>query len=883
MAITFNTGVDITEGTTTFADLFSDDDARTTYYRLWTGDVTPQGQVIEGSVVETDLGGGWVTAENLDTLLVTGDQAGHNTLYVQTYNPRIGKGEWANDTGFDFPEAQDLEMTFDTSVAITEDMPLDQVFSFTAPSGVDNDEIWFQFKVDGENIDTDLGFGWVRGDNLANEMFLKEYTGGELTVLPYYDGAKQIAETGTWDVPAGGDSFTLTESDAVVTANTSTGVSPEDATFTDGDDTVEGVNKLTGDTILQDGSTADNDTLTAYVSAAQTPLITNVENIEIQSTADAASLDFANITGAKNLEIAGTTDFGALNFVQDGSILTTLTSASDVTLTTAENAADDDEFDLAVNGAEGSITLADGGGGNAADVIVNLASEGTATNELELDADPADIVVSELNITGSADLELAANPNTGSAIDLSAQVVDASEHEGELSLVTDATGAIDAEDWDGVDNLVLTGTYNNTISNLAADVTVVSTSDDTLVGIANQDGVTEQDVLLGSATDAALTVTTLTANDVDTLNIATDDTEMDGTDRDHTVGTLNGTSLQSLNVTAAEEAPFVLTNAYTTRDGVAGDRAFTATFDGEGDTTLTGGITSGTGIDTITIEASGAGDRDLGTLTTTDMSDGGSVTITGDSDVTVDDIVDTGATSKTIDLNSDAAVTIADMNFDITAGETSTINSESTDGTGGVNEVTDASNIAFLTAGGSTLEITGNQDLKIGTDTAGTELALGAIDGEENTLDASAFTGDLELYTARDNTAGTSETQTIKLGTADSTVSLIGDSGDATDDVFSVVFSEDGLGTVEIANFSVTNVEDVLDFSAYSENQGTFALAGGEATLTMDGGDYDGETITFEDNADGDAVGTSDLFEGEITLSGVSTADLEAANFNDFA
>ncbi|MFW5993324.1 MAG: serine protease, partial [Desulfohalobiaceae bacterium] len=85
MAIDFNTGVDISEGTS-FADFFEDTSEDTSYYRLWTGEIDDDGNVVDGSVVDTDQGGGWVAAEDLASLEVSTEQFGHNTLYVQPYS-----------------------------------------------------------------------------------------------------------------------------------------------------------------------------------------------------------------------------------------------------------------------------------------------------------------------------------------------------------------------------------------------------------------------------------------------------------------------------------------------------------------------------------------------------------------------------------------------------------------------------------------------------------------------------------------------------------------------------------------------------------------------------------------------------------------------------
>jgi hypothetical protein len=843
-------------------------------------------------------------------------------------------------------------------------------------------------------------------------------------------------EEGYWEynLPVEGNSFTFIAADAILTNDLSVNVDPEDTFLTDADDTINALTFLGNNVYVEDISQDDADVLNATVGAAITPTIINIEEIEVRSTANAASLDFGAIEGAQLVTLTGTRDFDALNFVQDGSVEAVLTTNQTFTVTGNDAAAATDSYKLSVEGSTGTtggFTITAGAGAGAVGEI-DLESNGSAKNIITLDTAAGNYTgVTNLNLMGTADLDIttdflatteidatglggvlglnlkgaainaaandlaenvdgevdiltltdfgdnagnlvetadiegltevrlsstntsdqaidvgvadgvevslvqadggagenvvivvdgadtdndadltynvggaaavvagtltaaniqnltinsvgsAANSITGATTNvlenlmvtadqdftatsfsvfdgtdtttdifnimtagdsdialgtittdsevngvvlensgegdrtftlddagelknatrgegvtvegdgtgdvvitdaqatpgtiINALAVDGSDYAGDLYLATAAGAqAIDADDFTGVAGILLTGTYNQTISNLAANTTVITTSaTDTLIGITNKTGVTEQDFLMKRAADGTQTVTTFTANSVTTLNITTDDeNQTAGTFDAHTITTLNATKLVTLNIDAAEDAPFVLGGgAYTTRDGVAGSRDFYVNIEGDGAATLTTGLTSGDGIDTIEINADGEGARNLGAISTTDMSNGGSVTVTGDSDVTITNIIDTGATSISYNLNSDGDITVEDMNVDIVAGQTVTINSESSDGEG-ENEITDAVNIAFLTAGASTLEITGNQDLVIGTiGTAGTYLGLGALDGDENTLDASAFTGALTVGLTRDPTASaSSDTQTVKIGTGDTEI-----------------------------------------------------------------------------------------------------------------
>jgi hypothetical protein len=318
--------------------------------------------------------------------------------------------------------------------------------------------------------------------------------------------------------------------------------------------------------------------------------------------------------------------------------------------------------------------------------------------------------------------------------------------------------------------------------------------------------------------------------------------------------------------------------------------------DGAGDVTLTGGITSGANLDEIVLSADGEGTKDFGAITATAQADLGEVTFTGASDIVVDDIVDNmttnSTTQKTVNFNGDGDAAIADMNITVDDTTTYTINSESTDGTG-ENVVATAVNIAFGDGVGgpdaSTLEITGNQDLTLGTiGTAGTYLGLGADDGDTDTLDASAFTGALTVGLARDTTAGTSEEQTVKLGTGDAEITIDDDSDAATDDFFTFVVGEDGItGDVQITNFALDHAtfsEDNIDFTALTETVGATTYDNSTGVVAINGGS---DTVTFavedyDNDGNDDLVGTSSLFDGEVVILGsadLALDDIAASNF----
>ncbi|EFI34177.1 hypothetical protein Dthio_PD1525 [Desulfonatronospira thiodismutans ASO3-1] len=187
--IEFHTDVDISLETS-FADLFTDEDDTSTWYQIWTGEMDEEG-VVQGSLVDTEEGGGWVRAEDLNNLLFTADQDGHNTVYVQSYSPEQGKGDWQHNDWqesryFDSPEFPEAvlhsfpsqvmqanpDIEFNTDLNVTAGVTtFDELF--TDP---DESVVWYQLwtgKIDAEGefikgsfVDTPAGRGWIEASDL---------------------------------------------------------------------------------------------------------------------------------------------------------------------------------------------------------------------------------------------------------------------------------------------------------------------------------------------------------------------------------------------------------------------------------------------------------------------------------------------------------------------------------------------------------------------------------------------------------------------------------------------------------------------------------------------------------------------------------------------
>lgn len=510
--------------------------------------------------------------------------------------------------------------------------------------------------------------------------------------------------------------------------------------------------------------------------------------------------------------------------------------------------------------------------------------------------------------------------------------VDGTEYTGgEINVVANTAANINAENFSGINSIMLTGdVYDHAISNLGADIDVVATwsgAANTKVEIANATGVTEQTVVLQSDLNAPLTVTALNlGTNITTLNLVTDDENVAAA-QNHSVTTLAAGKLEVLNIEAAEDAPFVMGD-YTTRALATGTGTFTINTSGAGAVTtgdlkndsriedvhinhdaeglltvakFTGNDTrdnnlhlDGTGnikfteidvsatVDNIVIAANNEGTLEIVTLNIENIEN--SATITGSTDVNISTALALGADADgiSVNLNSDADVTIAAITGNIETNKDITLNSESIDGEG-VNTIT-APGADILSEDASTLIITGNQELVIGA--AASRLTMAAANGDEATLDASAFTGELSVFLTRIDDGGGADVQTINIGTGNTLIDIDDKGDNATHDTYMFVFTDDGIGEVDIVNFSAAaeaGVEgnDVLDFTAFTaETAGTFAEDAGVVTLTFAN---DAGVITFENDEDGNAVGTSALFnDGSVTLTGVSAAHLAAGNFEGF-
>jgi hypothetical protein len=609
----------------------------------------------------------------------------------------------------------------------------------------------------------------------------------------------------------------------------------------------------------------------------------NIQNLSVNSTghADGNSVNVFTTAALESLTVNAEVDFEN----SDG-----VGTAGTISMAAGEAAGTYDTFTVATSG-EADIDLGDlTTAANINQIAFSSEGEGdrafTVAAETGLKTDIGDDEAG-VDITGAGTGTVTVGA-TGTI--LNTLRVDGASYAGTVEVLAGTAADIDADNFAGVDFLSLNDDYGTkTISNLDAEVTVKIVAEQNATNTTTISGsTTSRDILLALTPAATTTMgaDTLQIDDAKTINFTTENTHTAGTTQTYTVtGLATPGAVNTININAAEDANFVLTNAHTTFAGSAGNRTFTLNMDGAGDVDLDG-ITSGANLDEIVLSASGEGTKDFGTITATDQADSAAVTFTGASDIVVDDIVDNmttnSTTQKTVNFNGDGDAAIATMNITIEAGSTYTINSESTDATG-ENDIADASNIAFDTAAG-TLEITGNQGLIVGS---GTGLGMLTANGVENTVDASAFTGELELNLVRAGDTAT-DNQTVKVGTGDTDINLNAVAS-INEDHYTFEFSEDGIAEVTIENFSLTsgtNELDVLDFTnlttgnaaaaSYTASTGVVAFTGVDDTVTF-------AVEDFDNDGNDDLVGTSSLFDGKVIILGsvddLALTDLALANF----
>lgn len=466
--------------------------------------------------------------------------------------------------------------------------------------------------------------------------------------------------------------------------------------------------------------------------------------------------------------------------------------------------------------------------------------------------------------------------------------INAADFAGTTAVTTDATtGAINAANFTGVDELIYTGNRaDDGVTNLGAGTVVVSTAETaTLVAIGNRTGVTENTVKFAHDAGVAA-ITTLTANNAATLNIVTDQGERTAAEA-MTVGTLNATSATEINITADEFASVALTNEYTTLTPGVGKRDVVFNLTGDGAIDLVGGITA-TALDTLTINASGDGARAIGTLTASDLISGSELRLTGDQDLLIDALTIVAADGEIVKMSGSGDITITATTA-TTVADAKTLTFDLTS-IAGVETVTftNASTVDIGLA--STIAISGNKDVVIGSSSA-TGLIMGATGSahDDSILDASGLSGDLTAFIL-DNAGADGDVATIKLGTGESTISLSGATATTAarvvdDAVFTILFNGEGIADTSITGYLTSSTSsahrDILSFDGFG-----FGTADEIVSISASRSVVENATnvqiLEITDvGSNLEITSLTGAFEGTITLVGISNiGDLLIGNFD---
>lgn len=424
------------------------------------------------------------------------------------------------------------------------------------------------------SIDTGSEVVAYRGDDAAasGRAFLSPITADEASIptQAQVDAAiKAIVD----DAPSGnvGETF-------ILTANTT----PYD-TFvgTTKDDTFKAAASTLQDNDVLDGG-AGNDTLEATFAsgAAVKPVLSSIETIKATTLVAGGNLDLSSSTGVETISVTGTGDF-----VVTGAAATTdlvINNYNKEFTYTADFSGAADVLDVTASGLGSAAALTVAGGTVE---TLNIASTGATANSLALSGTFGKTVV-----TGAAALtllETAAQAN-GATIDASAATGDVV-----LSVDVDTGGSVNASKFTGIDGYILrdttAGADNINLFNVATGSKITAAADlgvvvVTTLGSASNTADVLDFTLKNSATTAAdVDITSITAANIETINIHSNGAPTTGVVADQTneIGTLTATALTKLVIDGASATSIVVAdvthNANVTIDGSAATGALTIT------------------------------------------------------------------------------------------------------------------------------------------------------------------------------------------------------------------------------------------------------------------------------------------------------------------
>lgn len=454
-----------------------------------------------------------------------------------------------------------------------------------------------------------------------------------------------------------------------------------------------GLNEVTGGTVQDNTATTVNVNATTKASSGVTLTANAATSVNLDATGAKLTLADVNLNKAKTLTYSGdsaitvsaTTDVGAVTTITGsgtGGLTVTPALATGVTVTGSDGA---DAFTIAAHTKAVSL----GAGDDKITMSAALGSGGSVTG-----GDGTDTVVvnaASFSLAGVTGFET-------------------------LGLGGAATGAYDANGFTALTHGALTGavTYNKVAG--GSDLTITATTGfGATYNLLDATGTGDSlDLTITGA--AAITANTLTADAIETINIAVDDTNTTLADINHVLTLAATDDYTTINVSG--DAGLTLTHtgtSLTTFDASGTTNADSAVSLTTGALTAAATLTGGAGGDTLIASAA--------TKSVTLNGNGGDDTLTAASakDNTVnggdgDDTITTGTGADTIDGGAGDDTITSSTGLDMITG----------------GEGADTINVAVPTNGNSYAEIT---DFTLGTD----DIVFTGTNGAE-TFTATAIT-----------------------------------------------------------------------------------------------------------------------------------------------
>lgn len=335
-------------------------------------------------------------------------------------------------------------------------------------------------------------------------------------------------------------SFTLTKNDAVLTDTTSNSVSPA-GKLSGGNDNIDALNLLASTVVIRDTSTSDADKLSALLTAAVAPLLTNIETVDLTFVTAGADLQMTNISGTKSITINGGSAVDGKVSSLSPTAAPTITLGGTTKVTTLAQTTDAgtaDVLNVVLAGSKGGLTITDAVAGGALETL-NITS-GTSANTLTLVADGTNTAtVDKTVVTGASDVTFIGAVDGQISGTNKFTAIDASAATGKVALQVGANSTVTT-----ITDTAITLTNHKNISK-------VILNDDTVVTVTGGgNGLTVD--LNSDAAFASLTVTGSTAvatasSNADVLNVNLNGLKTAGTSSNIT-GALTFTGFETLNI-----------------------------------------------------------------------------------------------------------------------------------------------------------------------------------------------------------------------------------------------------------------------------------------------------------------------------------------------